>query len=488
MYWRWKSKVFIALLFLGYHSTVSADLPLTIEDLITQQNRYRVDFSMAYANSDRQRVSSRYQIFEAGNGQFIQLPVSVGDNRRNADILAMTFGFRYGLTTDTELLARVNGVIETTRYDNKETNGVETSASDSSQQLKDLILGVNHRISDDTKTPALLAFLELGLAENTAIDDSDFVYGKNLQLGLTTYRAIDPLVLSLTAGYRYTDERDVKADVVDPGDFFYVNPSIAFAVNSEVTLTTGLQLSWRGNDNVNDVEAGIDTSKTKLELGLGYGWSKRLTLNLNSRADISGNSGSEVNLTASYKFWQPKGALEKTEEKLKRKKEKEGGKQVEKAEEDQEPTPAQAPSKTDENPVAGRTSTEPAPSAANASTRSPATQTEKPNVIESATPQKQTESDDASLANTADQTPAIADTLTQEAKIVNCSASGVDLKRRLETSYDNYPAELPCKVVYYKEDGATQLIAKSQYTPGYCANKRDEFLEKLNRWGWQCKE
>ena len=285
---------------------------------------------MAYANSERQRVSSRFQIFETGNGQFIQLPVSIGDNHRNTDILAMTFGFRYGLTTDTELFTRVNGVFETARFDNKGNNGVETTGSESSQRLNDLILGVNHRISDDTKTPALLVFLELGLAENTAIDESDFVYGKNLQLGFTTYRAIDPLVLSLTTAYRYTDERDVNADVVDPGDFFYINPSVAFAVNSEVTLTTGLQLSWRGGDKTHNIESGADSSKTKLELGLGYGWSKRLTLNLNTRADISGNSGSEVNLTASYKFWQPKGALEKTEEKLKRKKEKE------KAEEEKE--------------------------------------------------------------------------------------------------------------------------------------------------------
>lgn len=105
--------------------------------------------------------------------------------------------------------------MEPTRYDKKETDGVETSASDSNQQLKDLILGVNHRISDDTKPPALLAFLELGLAENTAIEESDFVYGKNLQLGLTTV----------------------------------------------------MQLSWRGGDKVNYVEAGSDISKTKLELG-----------------------------------------------------------------------------------------------------------------------------------------------------------------------------------------------------------------------------
>ena len=445
---QWKTKLLVIIAFLSYHSMASADLPLTIEDLITQQNRYRLDFSMAYANSDRQRVSSRYQIFEAGNGQFIQLPVSVGDDRRNADILALTLGFRYGLTTDTELFTRLNGVIETTRFENRETNGVETSRSDSNQQLNDLILGINHRISDDTKTPALLAFAELGLAENTAIDDSDFVYGKHLQLGLTTYRAIDPLVLSLTAGYRYTDERDVKTDAVDPGDFLYLNPSIAFAVNSEVTLTTGMQLSWRGNDKVNDAETGIDTSKTKLELGFGYGWSKRLTLNLNTRSDISGNSGSEVNFTASYKFWQPKGALEKNEEKLKRNKEKEEG--------EQEPTPAvsvpsQEQEKADDTSSTGSASTERVPASSNASTRSSTTKKEESINNGSASPQKQTNSDKAPLTHSAaTQTPVIADTPTRQAKIVNCSAPGIDLKRRLETYYDDYPAEPPCRVVYYK--------------------------------------
>jgi len=316
-----KLKPALFFVFLSYHGLLSADLPLTIEDLITKQSRFRMDLGMVYANSDRQRVSSQYQMVEAGNGEFIQLPVSVGDGLTNSDILVLSLGLRYGLSTKTELFTRINGALKTTRFEN-----VESSGSDSSQQLNDLVLGVNHRISEDSKTPALLGFFELGLAENTVIDDSDFVYAKNFQLGFTTYRAIDPLVMSLTAGFRFTDERDVKTTTVDPGDFFYINPSISFAVNSEVTLITGLQLNWRGGDKVNEVDAGSDTSKTKLALGLGYGWSKNLTLNLNTRADISGDSGSEVNFTASYKFWKPKGALEKTEERLKRKKEKAEGK------------------------------------------------------------------------------------------------------------------------------------------------------------------
>jgi hypothetical protein len=178
--------------------------------------------------------------------------------------------------------------------------------------------------------------------------------------------------------------------------------------------------------------------------------------------------------------------LEKNEEKLKRNKEKEEG--------EQEPTPAvsvpsQEQAKTDDTSSARSTSTEAAPTPGNASTRSPTTKKEESTSIGSTSPRKQTNSDKAPLTHSAaTQTPVIADTPTRQAKIVNCSAPGVDLKRRLETYYDDYPAELPCRVVYYKEDGTTQLIAKSRNTPGYCANKREEFLEKLNGWGWQCKE
>ncbi len=70
---------------------------------------------------------------------------------------------------------------------------------------------------------------------------------------------------------------------------------------------------------------------------------------------------------------------------------------------------------------------------------------------------------------------------------INCVAQGSTATRQLETSYANYPSKLPCKVVYFREDGTTQVIAEAKSTEGYCTEKRNAFLEKLKGWGWRCQ-
>ena len=47
--------VFLVLIWAGQ---AKADLPLTVEDLITEQGRVRLDVSLTYANVDRQGVST----------------------------------------------------------------------------------------------------------------------------------------------------------------------------------------------------------------------------------------------------------------------------------------------------------------------------------------------------------------------------------------------------------------------------------------------
>ena len=291
-------KIIFASLFLSaFSNPASADLPLTIEDLLTAQDRYRLEFGLNYANSDRRNIDSQFDLIQTGSGSFVLLPVDVGEERRNSDFLAMTLGFRYGVTKDTELFTRLTATADDVRIQNG-----SGSDSHSSQQLSDLVMGVNHKFSPDNDTPALLGFAEITLAENTATDSSDFVYGKTGQIGFTTYRAIDPVVLSLTAGYRYAGKRNVKDHSIDPGDLLFINPSVGFAVNNEVTLTGGVQLKFRGKDKVEGSSAGIRTSQTDLDFGLGYAASKRMTLNFTARADISGDSGAQLGFNLLYKF------------------------------------------------------------------------------------------------------------------------------------------------------------------------------------------
>ncbi len=277
--------------------TASADLPLTIEELLTAERRWRADVNLVYTNSDRRDVDSRFGTIQIGPGQFITIPVSVGQARQNTDFLALSVGARYGMSLNTELYSRVSALGQDIR-----TLNVDGAFSDSDQQFADAWMGVNHRFSDDNDTPALLGFFELALVENTAGQGNNLAYGKTAMAGITTYRAIDPLVLSLTAGYRYSLERRVEDLEIDPGDLLFINPSIAFAVNHEITLTGGLQWRWQERDRLNNQDQGIRTTQTKMEFGLGYAWSRRLTLLANSRADVTGDSGIEIGVTFLYKF------------------------------------------------------------------------------------------------------------------------------------------------------------------------------------------
>ena len=164
------------------------------------------------------------------------------------------------------------------------------------------MLGANHQVSEDNDSPALLVFAELALAENTAFEGTEYVHFKTGQIGFTTYRSIDPVVLSLTAGYRHSWRRETDDLQVNPGDLLFINPGIGFAVNSEVTLTGGVQFKFRSRDRIDRKSIGIRTSQTDMELGLGYASSDKLTINLTISNDISGNTGAQANIGLLYKL------------------------------------------------------------------------------------------------------------------------------------------------------------------------------------------
>jgi len=277
---------------------VLADLPLAIEDLLTYENRYRLELGVVFANKDNRNVNSYFDMVQIGAEQFIMLPVGIGEERRNTDFLALALGLRYGLTKKTEILSRMTAVAEEVRI--RQDNIFFESHYN--QRFSDIVFGINHQFSEDNDTPALLGFTELTMAENTATNELDLTYGKSLLLGFTTYRAIDPLVLSLTVGYRYAGKRDVDEFAVDPGDLLFINPSVGFAVNSQVTLTGGFQLRFRGKDEIDSEREGIRTSNIGLYFGLGYAFSKRLSLHVSTKANVSGDNSAEVGFNILYKF------------------------------------------------------------------------------------------------------------------------------------------------------------------------------------------
>lgn len=276
-------------------SAAYADLPLTIEDLIADKDKVKLDLSVAYANVDRQGVSTGEPIIvQTGPISFVTLPTAIGESIGNSDTFVSTLGVRYGLTAKAEVYARMSVLSASQR-----TSGVGGTSSNSDSRFADAWAGVNYQFKRDNDTPALLGFAEIALREKHRGSSASF---KSAMLGITAYKAIDPVVFSLTAGYRFSQTHKDGAQNYRPGNLMLINPSVGFAVNDRVTLTTGLQWTRRKADRLDGNTQGIARTATDLLLGVGYGFIKGNILNTTFKVNASGNSGAELRVNWLYTF------------------------------------------------------------------------------------------------------------------------------------------------------------------------------------------
>ncbi len=275
-----------------------ADLPLSLEDLLTEQKTFRLELGSNYSNIDSSDSNAVYGFVPVGNS-FLILPVDVSTQRQNIDILAHHFGLRYGITTKTEFYTRFTATARDIRI---ESNTETETTKYVDKQWQDWILGVNYQFSPDNDTAAFIGFFDITAAENTTRNGAEFVYRKSAHTGFTLYRSIDPIVLSFSTGYRYSAARMIEEQEIDPSDSFYISPSFSFAINDSITMTNGIQISWTDEQKIDGEEIGIRTSQTSFSFGLGYAKTKNLTFNFSMSSNISGDNGSQIGLNLSYKL------------------------------------------------------------------------------------------------------------------------------------------------------------------------------------------
>ncbi len=275
--------------------TAFADLPLTVEGMLSAQNKWRAELGINYANLEQRGVSTGQSIaVQVAPAQFVYVPTQVGTARTNSDTVVLSPGLRYGLSENTELYGRASWFSYSARI-----QGVNGTDSQSINRFDSLWLGVNHKLVEEGKSPALLGFAEIAAVERSPLPGSnetrDFS-GRSGLIGATTYRVIDPIVLSFTGAYRINAPRDIKDQSYIPGNFLLLSPSLSFAVNTDITLSAGLL--WRNvrPDTINGQDQGLLRTSTDLNLGLAWLWDERTTLSINSKSNQSGSGGADIGM------------------------------------------------------------------------------------------------------------------------------------------------------------------------------------------------
>lgn len=291
-----RSQHFVLLLMLSCHAaSVFAELPLTVEDLVTDKGKFKLDLSFAYANVDQTGVSTGEPIsVQTGPTSFVQVPTAVGERSSNRDTLVGTLGLRYGITGKTEVLLRTSYL-----YDSERVRDAAGRSSNRQNHFADTWVGVNHQFREEDDYPAFLGFAEVALSQRLRSSSKSF---RSAMLGFTTYKALDPIVFSLTGAYRFSRSYRDGADTARDGNLLVLTPSVGFAVNDRVTLTTGMQWTRQAAERFNGSVMGINRTATDLQFGVGYGFATGNTLNVTFKANASGDQGAEMRVNWLYTF------------------------------------------------------------------------------------------------------------------------------------------------------------------------------------------
>ncbi len=278
-----------------------ADLPLTVEGLLTSHNRWRAELGIIYANAELQGVSAGQAVsVQVSPTQFVSIPTQISTSLINTDAVVFSPGLRYGMSENTELYGRATWFKSNTRI--QDVNGIR---SQSSSRFDSLWLGINRKLVDEGKPPALLGFFEIAVAEKSQLPGSSntrTITSKSGLIGATTYRVIDPIVLAFTAAYRINASRSINGQRYSPGNYLLFNPSVSFAANNDTSLSAGIQ--WRNvqTDVINGQDQSLLRTSTDFNFGLAWQWDERSTLNFSSTANISGNGGASLGMTWTSKL------------------------------------------------------------------------------------------------------------------------------------------------------------------------------------------
>lgn len=240
----------------------SAQAPLSIEQLLAPSARWQLVTSIDHASTGATPFEERR-------------------STRGSMLL------RYGLSARLEVSGRLTRHLDEQRSPRGRTTRRGRAAS----------IGLAWLVRPEDRWPALLVEARADVQSRVAGSKG----GAGEALAFTTYRSVDPVVLSLSA--TWAQQRPFRQDgvAVDPGERWRIEPLVSFAVNSRVTLLGGASMTRRTDSRIDGRMVFGPRSTVRYRSGLGYAPDSHNTLFLT--ADMGGgDAGARIALQWFYEF------------------------------------------------------------------------------------------------------------------------------------------------------------------------------------------
>lgn len=286
------------LIFLGTISThCYADLPLAVENLISNQGKFSLESGLLYGNSKANQTELSGSLpIQIGTNSYINLPTDITTSQQQSDYLIGSLAVKYGISHQSDIGIRANAsyIAERDLAYNRPDN------TQSTFELSDISITTSHQVLEDDKYPALVAFADMSVVEKRQNKNTPLA---NVSIGLTTYRSYDPIVLSLTTGYKYNFEKYlINNQLYKPSDIFFINPQVVFAANDKISLLGGINFKHIAKQTLDKKTTFKPRNATDIVFGIGYGLDNDDNINLTAIIKQDFNNTNELRLSYSKKF------------------------------------------------------------------------------------------------------------------------------------------------------------------------------------------
>jgi len=286
------------ILAIFYSFNVLSAESLAIEQLTSEQGKWRLGLNTVYANSETSAVNIGDSIqVQTGPGQYVSIPASVSSTRINTDSVVLVPTVRYGISENLEVAWRMSFSHTSIRSENNNGN-----TSESYSRFADSWLGFDYRLTKDRNKINYSVFADVALAENTKTQGSNLVHGRAYSIGLSMYRVYDPIVMTNVVAYQMNLSRDSNGQSLEPGDALTFSPGVSFAPNRDTNLNIGFSWTNRQSSKLDGNKTSIRRTSTSLNLGFAYAWSDPLSIFTSVSTNISGGDGASIGVSMVYEF------------------------------------------------------------------------------------------------------------------------------------------------------------------------------------------
>lgn len=280
-------------------SSLLADKPVYVDEILTKVNSFKMNMTVSYANIQYAKGIQQNTTYQTQNGDFVSLPTYLGNAKSNQDYLNYALSLRYGMTKDLEMFSSVNFYNSSNHLSIKDTFKKDTDSG-----FNSVVFGANYQVKKENDTPSLLIGLSTNVVERTQFGaeekKSNFKSGR---LFATSFYTVDPVVFSLSTSYGINLKKTDGDKSIENGDIFTLSPEIYFAVNPYTSLSAGVKYTYTAKSKQDDKQISNDASALSFLMGMSYEFSTKTVLNVNTEY-LNSNDRSQASLstTLSYTF------------------------------------------------------------------------------------------------------------------------------------------------------------------------------------------